>query len=73
MTVTYLIPRNTSKLDVRKFQAELANVNWDEVYKEKDTEIAYEKLMNKFRPILDLDTHAPLRKRRVKQKNDIPV
>ena len=39
-------------------------------YKEKDTEIAYEKFMNKFRPILD--RHAPLRKRRVKQNNEIP-
>ena len=66
----YLITHNTSKLDVQEFQAELASVNWDEVYKEKDTEIAYEKFMNKFRPILD--RHAPLRKRRVKQNNDIP-
>ena len=40
----YLITRNTSKLDVQEFQAELASVNWDEVYKEKDTEIAYEKV-----------------------------
>ena len=27
----YLITRNTNKLDVQEFQAELASVNWDEV------------------------------------------
>ena len=37
----YIIACNTNKLDVQEFHAELASVDWDEVYKEKDTEIAY--------------------------------
>ena len=58
--------RNTKKLNLENFNSDLEKLDWDDVLADSDPVSAYEKWSSKF--ISVLDKHAPLRKKRIRQK-----
>ena len=63
----YVISRAVNKMDVDNFKKDLSNQTWADVLTENDAVKAYKKWMSTFRSIID--KYAPLKKRRVRQKN----
>ena len=58
--------RNTKRLNIEELKADLSQVSWDDVLTNSDPLDAYEAWFLKFKTVLD--KHAPLRKKRVRQK-----
>ena len=58
--------RNLRKINLQNFKSDLSQVSWDDVLNDTDSNNAFDVWLTKFN--LVLNKHAPLRKKRVRQK-----
>ena len=63
----YKICRKLNELNVTKFQTELENYNWEELYKLKDVNDSYNYFIKIVKELYD--KHYPLTKIKIKNKN----
>ena len=52
---------------MESFETDLSDMSWNEVYRESDVDKSYCSFVSTFKKIVD--KHAPLKTKRVKQKN----
>ena len=63
----YIFSRNVKNMNEDEFLKDLPQISWDDVIAETDVDKAYELWSVKFNAVLN--KHAPIKKRRVKQKD----
>ena len=63
----YIFSRNVKNMNEDEFLKDLPQISWDDVIAKTDVDKAYELWSVKFNAVLN--QHAPIKKRRVKQKD----
>ena len=62
----FIYKRDINKMDHTEFSNQLQSISWDDVLSLNDAEEAYSVWASKFKDVLD--THAPIRKKRVRHR-----